>query len=493
MKLASKYFFLTAVLLMAGVFQIFHKAVFAQQAKPNVLFISIDDLRPTLGAYGDEIAVTPNIDKLAKSSVVFTRHYVQQPSCAPSRTSMLTGLRPDEIQVTNHDTHFRDIIPEVVTLPELFKMEGYQSIGIGKIFHFRHGFQDPGSWSSEIYGSNRGVKRNDYALPENQDGGKAVAVEKADVPDYAYPDGRYTDVAIDFLRRFELSEEPFFLAVGYQKPHLPFAAPSMYWDLYDRDDFYPVEHPQRPQNAPDIAFHRDNELRGYSDVPDSGPIPVDKVMELRHGYYASVSFIDAQIGKLIETLEILGLRDNTIIVLWSDHGFHLGEKDIWGKSTNYELDAHAPFMISVPGLTNEGAYSHAFVESIDVYPTIAELAGIKPAGDLSGRSLRPLLDEPDTEWKKAAFNQFPRPYAAAIGGRTPLTHMGYAVRVDNWRYISWYNVSTEVFEHSELYFMKDSNIESINVSGKAEYADIEAGLLILLKQYRDQNYSTLYN
>lgn len=493
MKFLSRYIIFSALLLLSGFSLLFYKPVFAQQPKPNVLFISIDDLRPTLGAYDDEIAVTPNIDQLAKSSVVFTRHYIQQPSCAPSRTSMLTGLRPDEVEVTNHNTHFRDTKPEVVTLPELFKNEGYQSIGVGKIFHFRHGFQDPGSWSSEIYGSNRGVKRNDYALPENQHGGKAAAVEKADVSDYAYPDGRYTDVAVDFLRRFELSEEPFFMAVGFQKPHLPFAAPSKYWEMYNREDFYPVSSPGRPGNAPDIAFHQDNELRGYTDVPDSGPISVEQIKELRHGYYASVSFIDAQVGKLLETLEELDLRDNTIIVVWGDHGFHLGEQDIWGKSTNYELDAHSPFMVSVPGLTDNGTYSYAFVEAIDVYPTIVELAGIKPAGELSGRSVRPLLEVPDAEWKKAAFNQFPRPYGAAIGGRAPVTHMGYAVRVNDWRYIGWYNVDTEVFEYSELYSMKESNIESVNVSGKAEYSNIESRLLKLLKQYKDKNYINIYN
>jgi iduronate 2-sulfatase len=476
-----------------------HTAIPARD-KPNVLFISIDDLRATLGAYNDPLAVTPNIDRLAEQSVVFTRHYVQQPSCAPSRTSMLTGLRPDEVEVTNHNTHFRDTRPDVVTLPQLFKNNDYQTVGIGKIFHYQSGFQDTElSWTTELHGGGGDRGGSSYVLPENKPGGKPAATEKADVVDEAYPDGKFTDLAIDFLRKFELSEEPFFLVVGYRKPHLPFAAPAKYWDLYDRDDFYPIAQPERPVNAPQIAFHNDNELRGYADIPNEGPIPVEKIKELRHGYYASVSFIDAQVGKLMDTIDELGFRENTVIVLWSDHGFHLGEQSIWGKSTNFELDAHSPMMISVPGMTQPGAVTGAFVESLDIYPTIADLTGLEPQSALSGRSLRPLLEDPETEWREYAFTQFPRPYGAAIGGRAPMTYMGYSVRVPEWRFTGWYNVKTGKIDYTELYaldpdpeqIVQESNIESENLSGRPEYETIESRLLEMVNDYRKQNYDQL--
>lgn len=467
---------------------------------PNVLFISVDDLRATIGAYGDPLAKTPNIDKLAAESILFTRHYVQQPSCAPSRTSMLTGLRPDVVGVINHSVHFRDTMPDLITLPQFFKNAGYHTVGIGKIFHFAHGFQDAASWTTEVYGSNRNVKADDYVLPENRLGGKAAATEKVDVRDDAYPDGKYTDLTIDFLRKFQRSREPFFLAVGYQKPHLPFAAPSRYWDLYDDVDFSASVQPDRPINAPDLAFHNSNELRGYTDVPDEGPLSIELINELRHGYYASVSFIDAQIGKLLNTLDELGLRENTIIVFWSDHGFHLGEQDLWAKSTNFELSVHSPFMVSVPGMTHEGKRSSAFVESVDIYPTLAELANLELMGELSGVSLTPLIQDPNAEWRSFAFNQFPRPYNAAIGGRQPITHMGYSVRTDNWRFTGWYNVQTEEFEFTELYSLDsnpgwvgiESSIESVNVSGYPEYDKIERKLFDKVRLYRDQEYDKLY-
>lgn len=501
MKLHIKLILSLFVFIVAGWFAGFQKLAKAQTEKPNVLFISIDDLLATVGVYGDSIAVTPNIDELAESSVVFNRHYVQQASCAPSRTSMLTGLRPKEVGVVNHSVHFRDTRPDVVTLPQLFKNNGYHSVGIGKIFHFRHGYQDTElSWTSEVRGSNRGVKKNQYVLPENRHGGKAAATEKADVLDTAYPDGRFTKLALDYLRRFEFDEEPFFLAVGFMKPHLPFNAPSRYWDLYDRDDFdFPLIQPDRPKGAPDVAFHNSNEFRGYTDFPDEGPVSKELRMQLRHGYYASVSYIDAQVGMLMDELDELGLRDNTIVVLWSDHGYHLGELGLWGKSTNYEMAAHAPMMISVPDMTDEGARTNALVESVDIYPTLADLAGITPENELSGESLRPLLTDPDAEWRPFAFNRFGRPYGAAIGGGQTMTHMGYSVRVDKWRYTAWYNLESETIEYNELYPMdfnpdhviQESNIESENLSGRPEYEVVENRLLKMLQQYRNQNYNAI--
>jgi iduronate 2-sulfatase len=458
--------------------------------RPNVLFISIDDMRNTVGAYGDPIAITPNMDRLAREGRLFLSHYVQQPSCAPSRTSALTGQRPDEIGVTNHATHFRDIHPDVVTLPQIFKLEGYQSVGIGKIFHYGRGYHDGISWTTSVYDSNYGADGH-YVLPENQGGGKAESFERVDVLDTAYLDGRYTDLAVDFLRKFRQDKSSFFLAVGYHKPHLPFNAPKRYWDLYDREAFYPIEQPDRPDGTPDIAFHNSNELRGYSDIPESGPIPKEKAMELRHGYYACVSYIDAQVGILLDTLDELRLRRNTIVVLWSDHGFHLGEQSFWGKSSNFDLDARSPLIISVPGMDAPNAATDAFVESLDLYPTLIDLVGIEKQTPLSGRSLRPLLEDPAAEWGNAAFTQFPRPYRAAIGAREPLTHMGYSVLVQDWRFTAWLNVNSGKFEFPELYSLKDAFIESENLAGRTEYAATEAKLFEMIREYSQTGKSRL--
>lgn len=480
--MTNRFNLLLSLIFFVGIFA--GNTLIAQD-KPNVLFIAIDDLRPTIGAYDDPIAKTPNIDQLAEQSVLFKMHYAQQAVCSPSRTSMLTGLRPDEVKVINQNADFRDTRPDAVTLPQIFKKQGYETVGIGKVFHYRPGFQDPESWSVELYSTNHGLKKTQYVLPENRTGGKAAASEKADVRDDAYLEGKYTSLAVDFLRKYERTGESFFLTVGYLKPHLPFSAPARYWDMYDRDEFEPIEHPERPEGAPDLAFHDNNETRGYSDVPDrgDGPIPLEKKKELRHGYYATVSYIDAQVGKLLETLDELGLRENTIVVLWGDHGFHLGEQTIWAKSNNYELSARAPLIISAPGVSKAGEKSNAIVESLDIYPTLIDLAGIEPDGKLSGKSLKPLLINPNTEWDNVAFNQFPRPYRAGVSGNVPMSHMGYSVRTENWRYIVWYNVKEKIFELPELYNLEVSQIETKNLAHKEEYSEVKKEHHEMVKKY----------
>ena len=455
--------------------------------KVNILFIAVDDLRPALGCYGDPLAITPNIDRLSKQGVVFGRAYTQAPSCAPSRTSMLTGLRPDELKVTNHATHFRDTRPDVVTLPQIFKKNGYETMSIGKIFHFSKGFNDTVSWTRpELYVT--GIKREQYVLSENRTVGKAASTETADVHDTAYWDGKITNEAINFLNEMKDIDRNFFLGVGFLKPHLPFSAPKKYWDLHDPVDFQYIQNRDRPENAPEIAFHKWQELRGYSDIPSTGSLTVEKEMQLRHGYYACVSYVDAQIGKILYVLDELGLRKNTIIVLWGDHGYHLGEQDLWCKSTNFELSARVPVIISAPGTGKSGVSCDAIIESVDLYPTLIDLCGIHPIGDLSGSSLVPLLKNPSCEWKNIAFNQFARPYSAAIGGGQPVSHMGYSVRTESWRFTAWYNVNTGSFEYPELYSLQEQVIPSENLAGKSEYADTESRLLELVKQYKSGKY-----
>jgi iduronate 2-sulfatase len=455
----------------------------------NVLFIAVDDLRPALGCYGDPLAITPNIDKLANQGVVFSKHYVQIPSCAPSRASMLTGLRPDELKITDHATHLRDMRPDVVTLPELFKQNGYTTVNIGKIFHYAAGgFNDAQSWSYEHLSVNMGWP-SFYADPENkQVNAKASSVECLDTDDAAYLDGQYTDLSISYIEKFKESNTPFFLAVGYQKPHLPFTAPKKYWDLYGREIFRHIEDRDRPVNAPEIAFHNWQELRGYTDISSDGPLAAEKEMELRHGYYACVSYIDTQVGKLLNTLDELGLRENTVIVLWGDHGFHLGEQNIWAKSTNFDMSAHAPLIISVPGTANSGVKTNAIVESLDIYPTIIDLCDISPEDALTGRSLKPLLEDPKHGWDNVAYNQFARPYGAAIGGRTPKSHMGYSVRTTSWRYTSWYNFEKDLFEFHELYEMETPG-SSENLAGKPEFSQIQEQLHQMVVDYQAGKYN----
>lgn len=457
-----------------------------EKKHPNVLFIAVDDLRPAIRCFGDSLAITPNIDNLFKHGVIFDRAFVQAPSCAPSRTSMLTGLRPDEVKVTNHKTHFRDTRPEVVTLPQFFRSKGYTSINLGKIFHYKTGYNDSISWDKEYF-----LKGDvpSYVLSENREAkGKGAATECVDVNDTAYADGKIANMAVKYLKQFKENNSQFFLGVGHLKPHLPFCAPKKYWDLYHRDDFGYIPNRKRPENAPDLAFHKWQELRGYNDIPAKGPLTHEKEKELRHAYYASVSYVDAQIGKVLDALDELGLRDNTIIVLWGDHGYHLGEQNQWCKSTNFNIAARSPILISAPGQSKEGATSHAIVESLDIYPTVIDLCGFEPKGELSGVSLRPLLENPDSQWKNIAFNQFARPYKAAIGAKVAPTHMGYSVRVDGWRYISWYNYEKSAFEFPELYSFSKSRLPAENLAGNPEYTEIESRLFNLIKDYKEGRY-----
>ncbi|MCX6252908.1 MAG: sulfatase, partial [Bacteroidia bacterium] len=353
----------------------------------NVLFIVSDDMRPNLGCYGDHYSVTPNIDRLAASGVVFTRSYCQMAVSCPSRTALLTGLRPDETGVTNLETHFRAKLPDLVTLPQLFKNNGYLALGTGKVFHALKQTVDPVSWSEPV----PNYEVEGYLLPENRTGsGKKNSTECADVHDTAYVDGEMTMDAIKFLAKAKNENKPFFVAVGYKKPHAPYVAPKKYWDIY-KDKTYQITDRERPIGSPALAFHNNEEIRGYKDIPDEGLIPPDKEQQIIHGYYACISYIDAQVGKVLNALDSLGLRENTIIVFWGDHGYHLGEQGLWCKSTNFELAARAPLIIAAPGMKGNGSKSDAIVEFVDVYPTLANLAGLTPQGKLSGISLVSLL------------------------------------------------------------------------------------------------------
>jgi len=436
------------------------------QTRRNVLFIAVDDLRPTLRCYGDQTARTPNIDRLARRGTLFNRAYCQQAVCGPSRASLMTGRRPDTIKVWDLATHFRKTAPNVVTLPQHFKQQGYHSQCVGKIYHGKKALQDSPSWSvPEKF--NVGVKREQYVLAKNRPGeksGKMAACECADIPDNAYWDGKIAEEAIKALE--ENRDQPFFLAVGFMKPHLPFSCPKKYWDIYDRDSIAPPVNPKKPAGAPEIALHDSVELRGYTDIPDKGPLSTAKIAELRHGYYACVSYTDTQIGKLLDSLNRLNLAHNTVIVLWGDHGWHLGEHALWCKTTNFELDTRVPMIVAAPGQKRAGAKTDALVEFVDIYPTLVELCALSMPKGLEGVSVAPLLNNPNRPWKKAAFSQFPRPW---FYKKQPAV-MGYTIRTGRHRYTEWLDFKTREVLARELYDHPNDSGETVNLADKREHA-----------------------
>lgn len=450
---------------------------------PNVLFIAIDDLRPALGCYDDTVAVTPNIDRLASRGTVFNRAYCQQAVCCPSRLSLLTGRRPDTIRVWDLKTHFRTAIPDLVTLPQHFKNHGYHTQSLGKIYHGGgKPSKDPPSWSVEPqYDTVRDPKVR-YALHQNLQGKglKRSAAEAADVADNTYIDGIVCDAALRTLTELKTSKRPFFLAVGFRKPHLPFCAPQKYWDLYDRAKIpLPLEG-KHPQDAPELATRSWNELEGYTDIPKDGQLSTDKVRELRHGYYACVSYVDALVGRLLDELTKLQLAENTVVVLWGDHGYHLGEQGLWTKANNYELSTRVPLIVSVPGQARSGSKSNALVEFVDVYPTLADICGLDAPQGVEGISLKPLLTKPDQPWKRAVFSQYPR----ALSGSRHQGHgaiVGYAVRNKRYRYVEWREWKSQKVVARELYDHDSDPHESRNVATQTKYVNTIQKLAGILK------------
>jgi len=434
--------------------------------RPNVLFIAIDDLRPALGCYGDPVAITPNVDRLAARGMVFERAYCQEAVCNPSRASILTGRRPDAIEVWDLSAHFRDAAPDVVTLPQYFKQNGYVTQSVGKVLHGSgRPAYDPPSWSlPPQYDYVRDPELR-YSTEWNLSGEglKRDATEAADAPDNSYVDGVVCDRSVEALETLAGGDRPFFLAVGFRKPHLPFCAPRKYWDLYDRAAIPPPAFGEHPVDAPELAFRSWQELEGYRDISSDGRPPAAKVAQLRHGYYACISYIDAQIGRLLDTLDRLELADDTVICLWGDHGFQLGEQGMWTKSNNFELATRVPLIVAVPGRANAGGNCRSLVELIDVYPTLVECCGLDVSPALDGTSLVPLLDDPGRRWKSAAFSQFPR-------ARSEPRHkghgeiMGYAIRTAHHRYVEWRDLASGAIVARELYDYEADPNETRNLA-----------------------------
>ena len=439
-------------------------------APPNVLFIAIDDLRPQLGVSGFEFMHTPNLDRVAEEGRYFARHYVQAPTCGASRYSMLTGIRPHLPEHLNNNA-FRNLMPreeqeEPESVAHLFRRNGYYTAAIGKISHMPdsklytyEGEGDgapemPFSWDeatgpvgkwktgwNAFFGYSDGTNRN-------MERGAYPAYERVAVADTSLPDGVIAMDAVNKLR--ELKDQPFFLAVGFFKPHLPFTAPAKYWELYDEMDLDISPNPEAPEGVTEASLHASSEMfRNYGhDAPIGGAgvrVSDDHARTLRHAYYASVSYVDAQVGKVLDELEALGLSDNTIVVVWGDHGWHLGDHTIWGKHTAFERSLKSVLMIRAPGLQQPGVPAEGLVESLDIYPTLAELAGLEAPEGLTGSSLVPILQDPGHPGKDGAFGYW-------RGRRT--------LRTDRYRITEYEDGAVELYDHAE-----DPN-ETRNVAGE---------------------------
>ncbi|MCA9049761.1 MAG: sulfatase [Planctomycetaceae bacterium] len=427
----------------------------AQDHRPNVLMIAVDDLTCSLGCYGDTLAQTPQMDRLAASGVLFDRAYNQLPLCNPTRASLMTGLRPDRIGVYDLDRHFRDQVPNVVTLPQAFQAAGYRTIRIGKIYHYNvpagigtDGLDDPPSWNRRL--NPRGRDTAEEALITNAEPHRPISAAlswlAADGSDEEQTDGLTASAAIEVLEQHAATvppdkiAEPLFLAVGFFRPHTPYVAPKKYFRLYPVEGFrLPFAPVDDRADIPPAAFAHN------CPVPNYG-LEEPVLRQALQGYYASVSFVDAQIGRLLKALDRLQLSDNTIVVLWSDHGYHLGEHNgIWQKRTLFEQSARAPLIIRVPGAAGNGQVCRRIVEFVDIYPTIADAAGIVVPQDPDGRSLLPLLQDPLRTWDGTAVTQVLRP----ADDRLPELVMGCSIRDERWRYTEWAEGKhgTELYDH----------------------------------------------
>ncbi|MEI7899770.1 MAG: sulfatase [bacterium] len=471
----------------------------AAPVKPNVLFIAVDDLRPELGCYGNKVVKTPNLDRLAARGMVFSRAYCQQALCSPTRSSLMTGRRPDATRVWDLETHFRAALPDAVTLPQHFKANGYHCAALSKIYH--HGFEDGRSWSEPHWypdgqtvdtdpgdWAKRIVKRTgdgvrEYAKTpqpadnDKPDAGKqnknprSTAFEASPKSDDELPDGFTAAEAVRRLHTLKEKGQPFFLAVGFLKPHLPFIAPKKYWDLYDPDKIPAPAIDHLPDGAPAFAGHENGELHSYANIPKGNPIPAGLAKQLRHGYYACVSFTDAQVGRLLDALDKEGLADNTVIVLWGDHGWQLGDHGLWHKQTNFELAARTPLLISLPGQKTAGQTCAAPVEFVDIYPTLADVCGLSVPSGLDGVSLKPWIENPASPAVKVAISQYTR--GGVQTGNRPL--MGYSIRDARWRLTVWRDRRDGSVAATELYDEQNDPAESVSLAGKPEHkAVIEA-------------------
>lgn len=434
------------------------------EQKPNILFIAIDDLKPSLGCYGDTTALTPKIDKLAKRGTVFTNAQCQWPVCGPSRASLMTSLYPEAVGVMDLKTDMRKKNPDVVTLTQHFKNNGYIAVGTGKIYDFRcvddKKTMDVPSWSQPFHQQNyKKVKFKDV---------KQVVLAP-DVKDTELIDGQIAKTGVELLRELGKQDAPFFLAVGFKKPHLPWVAPKKYWDLYQRESLPLAKHSGGIENASGYLIHDSSEYRGYEGAPKTGPISEGHQRAALHGYYACTSFIDNQIGKLTDELEKLGLADDTAIVIWGDHGFHLGDHSMWGKHSALEQAARVPLIIVPPG-GGKAKMTPTPIELVDIFPTLCDWANISIPETIAGRSFVPFFKGEKDSIREGALTVFKKQGA-----------IGYSYRTERYRYNEWVNKFGKTVAR-DLFDYQTDPLETKNLAGDPKQADVIKKLGLSLRR-----------
>lgn len=468
------------------------------QEHKNVLFIAVDDLRPELGCYGTENVFSPRMDALAKEGMVFERNYVQMAVCIPSRACAFTSTRPERTHQVYGDMRWQNA-EGARPIGRTFSDAGYETLSLGKLWHTER--KEPHGDAFDVEWKAWGKK---YADPENQrkmdeqwkryQAGQATGkpykedlnllpaiTEAADVDDEGYNDGMLARRAVKELQRMAQGDKPFLMMIGFEKPHLPFNAPEKYWDLYSEADMPLAPNPDYPQGMPEIAFNGNPNFYSYSYgdyeplPPGMSRMPERTARHLVHGYRACVSYVDTQIGRVLDELDRLGLADSTIVVLWGDHGWHLGDNGMWSKHTNYEVAAHSPLIIRAPGWTTPGTRSEALVETIDLFPTLLDYCGLSPLTLADGRSLKPEMTESSATGKDAVFHCFNRWGEEVIG---------FAVRTDRYRLVSWrkgWSLSSDEVA-TELYDYEADPHETVNQATNPEYADVVQKLQTMLKE-----------
>lgn len=443
-------------------------------AKYNVLFIATDDLNCDLGCYGNAVVKTPHLDRLAARGTRFDRAYCQFPLCSPSRTSLMTGLRPDTTQVFDLRKHFRSVLPDVVTLPQMFRQNGYVAARVGKIYHYgvpgdigTSGLDDPASWDSVVNprGRDKAEESKLINYTPKRGLGSSLSFLAAEGTDEEQTDGIGAGAAIRLLE--EHKDRPFFIACGFYRPHCPYVAPKKY---FEQISFADVRMPEVSEGF--LSFVPRPAVASTTPWPWFG-VTEQQARESKQAYWASIAFVDAQVGRLLAALDRLQLTDRTIVVFWSDNGYHVGEHGLWKKQSLFEGAARIPLIIAAPGQRTKGGVSGRTVELVDLYPTLADLCGLKPPSNLAGASLKPLLDDPQAAWAKPAFTQVWR-------GGFP----GHSVRTERWRYTEW----DDGRQGAQLYDYENDPTEMNNLADDPKYANTVAELRELIRK----NWATSY-
>ena len=486
-KMKNRIIFIIILTVIFGILTSCSKKRESQH--PNVLFIAVDDLRPEMNCYGNSQIVSPNIDRLAENGVLFQHVYCQQAICMASRASIFTGYYANAYQIYSCRS-VDDLMPEVLTINEFFKKSGYDVFGIGKLYHHQedHLKQFGEGWLETQKLAQGETKGRGYLTSEAQatltPEGRGPAWESAAVEDNEYRDGFYADWVVNKLNELKTSQKPFFLGVGFQKPHLPFNAPTKYWDLYDPSQIETADNPYFPENGSLYGKHNFGELRNYTNIPKgNAELSEDMQLKLIHGYRACVSYTDAQIGKVLDALEENGLKDNTVIVLWGDHGWKLGEHGMWCKHTAFEVDTRGPLIISAPNI-KKNVKTNALAEYVDVFPTLVDLCGFEIPVHLQGESLLPVLTDPDSSVKEQAFSIWPS-YRGASNDKSKKV-IGYSVRTPKYRYTEWIRIDSGEVMDRDLFDHATDPDENRNVVNDKKYEDEVPKLSELIKDFRER-------